>query len=186
MSSKISGINRFMYFARRHWKWMVQAAVLLLILSWLVIAWINLNQNLAARNFGLGFDFLWNQAGFAIGESPIPFSPTDFYITAMGVGLLNTCRVVVLGLVLATLLGITVGLGRLSSNWLVNRLAAVYVQGLRNTPLLLQLLFWYSAFFCLFPRLTRLSISIIWPISVSKGCLSPAYWGQKALRSVCR
>ena len=141
MSSKTSGVNRSIQFARQHWKWIVQAAVLLLILSWLVIAWINLNQNLAARNFGLGFDFLWNQAGFAIGESPIPFSPTDFYITAMGVGLLNTLKVVVLGLFLATLLGLTVGLGRLSSNWLVNRLAAVYVQGLRNTPLLLQLLF---------------------------------------------
>ena len=140
-----------MQFIKRHWQWIVQAAVLLVILSWLIIAWINLNQNLAARNFGLGFDFLWNQAGFAIGESPIPFSPTDFYITALGVGLLNTCKVVVLGLFLATFIGIGVGLGRLSSNWLVNRLASVYVQGLRNTPLLLQLLFWYSAFFLSLP-----------------------------------
>lgn len=152
MSSKqTSWINRGVQFTRQHWQWLVQAAVLLLILSWLVIAWINLNQNLAQRNFGLGFDFLWNQAGFAIGESPIPFSPTDFYITALGVGLLNTCKVVVIGLVFATILGITVGLGRLSSNWLVNRLAAVFVQGLRNTPLLLQLLFWYSAFFLSLP-----------------------------------
>lgn len=147
----IAGVKSLLSFIRQHWTWFFQGIVLL-ALGWVLFAsWINLNQNLSQRNFGLGFDFLWNQAGFAIGESPVPFSPQDFYITALGIGLLNTLRVVVVGLAVATVLGITVGLARLSENWLVNRLALVYVQVLRNTPLLLQLLFWYSAFFLSLP-----------------------------------
>lgn len=142
--------------------------MILLVLSWFLLAsWINLNQNLSQRNFGLGFDFLWNQAGFAIGESLVPFSPQDFYITALAVGLLNTLKVIVVGLGAATILGITVGLARLSDNWLVNRLALVYVQVLRNTPLLLQLLFWYSAFFLSLPS-SASPLSVLDSIFLSK------------------
>ena len=146
-----SSIWRFVRLIRQYWPWISQGLVLLVIGWFLLASWINLNQNLSQRNFGLGFDFLWNQAGFAIGESPVPFSPQDFYITALWIGLLNTLKVVGVGLVIATILGVTVGLARLSENWLVNRLALVYVQILRNTPLLLQLLFWYAAFFLSLP-----------------------------------
>lgn len=150
-SAASSWIQRLGSFYRRHWKGVVQGAMILVLMTWIAIAWINLNQNLAQSNFGLGFDFLWNQAGFAIGESPIAFSSTDLYIHALWVGLLNTFKVVIFGLIISTILGVTVGLARLSDNWLVNRLALVYVQILRNTPLLLQLLFWYSAFFLSLP-----------------------------------
>ena len=150
-SDQTSMLQRLVTFIRQYWSWISQGFVLLLLGWFLLASWINLNQNLSQRNFGLGFDFLWNQAGFAIGESPVPFSAQDFYITALWIGLLNTLKVVVVGLVIATILGITVGLARLSDNWLVNRLALLYVQILRNTPLLLQLLFWYSAFFLSLP-----------------------------------
>jgi general L-amino acid transport system permease protein len=120
--------------------------VVVIVLGFL---WLNTNlqENLARQNFGLGFDFLSRQAGFGIGESVIPYHPTDPYAQALAVGLLNTLRVVVLGLILATGIGILVGIGRLSSNWLVRQLASLYVEILRNTPLLLQLLFWYAVVF---------------------------------------
>ena len=148
-------LKRLFSFTRQHWSWISQGGLLLIIGWFLLASWINLTQNLSRGNFGFGFDFLWNQAGFAIGESPLPYSPQDLYVTALWIGLLNTLKVVVVGLVIATVLGIAVGLARLSDNWLVNRLALVYVQILRNTPLLLQLLFWYSAFFLSLPAANK-------------------------------
>jgi general L-amino acid transport system permease protein len=91
------------------------------------------------RGLGFGFSFLGRQAGFDISESLIPYSSTDTYATAFVVGLLNTLFVSAVGIVLATLLGLVVGVARLSPNWLLNRVAAGYVELMRNTPLLLQL-----------------------------------------------
>ena len=104
----------------------------------------NTLTNLANRNISTGFGFLDREAGFAIGESPIAYSPADTYGRAIWVGILNTLRVAVLGIVLATLLGTVLGIARLSSNWLVRRVAGVYVEVMRNVPLLLQLFFWYA------------------------------------------
>src|SRR3974390_3933144 len=73
----------------------------------------------------------------------LPYTPKDTYLWAFIVGIVNTLRVAVIGIVLATVLGTIVGIARLSSNWLLSRLAAVYVEVLRAIPLLLQLLFWY-------------------------------------------
>ena len=100
--------------------------------------------NLASRNIATGFGFLDREAAFAIGESPIAYDASDSYGRAFLVGLLNTLRVAALGIVLATVVGTLVGLARLSGNWLLRRLAALYVETLRNVPLLLQLFFWYA------------------------------------------
>lgn len=104
----------------------------------------NTLANLAARNIATGFSFLDRQAGFAIGEALISYSAADSYFRALMVGLVNTLRVGVIGIVLATLIGTIVGVARLSSNWLVAKVAAGYVELFRNIPLLLQLFFWYA------------------------------------------
>jgi general L-amino acid transport system permease protein len=110
--------------------------------AWYLVS--NTLHNLAARNITTGFDFLHREAGFAIGESVIPYTPTDTYGRAIWVGLLNTLRVSAVGIVAATLLGTVLGVARLSGNWLVSRLAGGYVEVVRNIPLLLQLFFWYA------------------------------------------
>lgn len=109
---------------------------------WYLIS--NTLHNLSVRNITTGFDFLAREAGFAIGESAIQYTPADTYGRALSVGVLNTLRVAVIGIVLATLLGTIIGIARLSSNWLIAKLASVYVEVMRNIPLLLQLFFWYA------------------------------------------
>ena len=84
-----------------------------------------------------------NPASFGIGESFIPYEPSNTYARALVVGLVNTLVVSALGIVLTTIVGVLAGVARLSSNWLINRFAAAYVGVIRNTPLLLQLMFWY-------------------------------------------
>ncbi|MFX5705483.1 ABC transporter permease subunit, partial [Acinetobacter baumannii] len=84
------------------------------------------------------------EAGFGISEHVIEYSPADSYGRAILVGFLNTIKVAVIGIVLATFIGVVVGLARLSPNWLVARMATVYVESLRNVPLLLQLIIWYG------------------------------------------
>jgi general L-amino acid transport system permease protein len=105
----------------------------------------NTVQNLEARRIASGFAFLSREAGFEIGETGwLAYSAADSYLRALAVGLANTFRVAALGVVLATLLGAAVGLARLSPNWLLARLAAGYVEVVRNVPLLVQLFFWYA------------------------------------------
>jgi amine acid ABC transporter, permease protein, 3-TM region, His/Glu/Gln/Arg/opine family len=123
---------------------LAQVAVLggvILLVAYLVS---NTLTNLEARNIATGFGFLDREAGFGISEAPVPYSPADTYLRALGVGVLNTLKVSIVGIALATIIGIVVGIARLSRNWLVARLAGVYVEGLRNIPVLLQLFFWYS------------------------------------------
>lgn len=109
--------------------------------------WVGQNtlDNLAARNLPLGFGFLRETAGFAISESLIPYTEQSTYGRVLLVGLLNTLQVSLLGIVAATAVGFLVGIARLSHNWLVARLAAAYVETVRNVPLLLQLFVWYFA-----------------------------------------
>src|SRR3712207_1536836 len=106
--------------------------------------WGNTVHNLEVRRIATGFGFLDREAGLPIGESVIPYSPTDTYLRALLVGLLNTLKVAVVGIVLATVLGTLVGIARLSRNWLLSKIAGVYVEVIRDLPLLLQLLFWRS------------------------------------------
>src|ERR1700739_4522697 len=100
--------------------------------------------NLRRQNIATGFGFLDREAAFGIGESLIEYSPADTYARAFLVGLTNTLYVSATGIVLATILGTLVGLARLSSNWLIARLAQIYVEAFRNIPLALQLLFWWA------------------------------------------
>jgi general L-amino acid transport system permease protein len=105
--------------------------------------WSNTVHNLSARRISTGFAFLGREAGMPIADSLLAYNPKDTYFWAFVVGVANTLRVAVIGIVLATILGTLIGISRLSANWLLSRLAAVYVEVLRDIPLLLQLLFWY-------------------------------------------
>ncbi|PNH79418.1 amino acid ABC transporter permease [Vibrio diazotrophicus] len=105
----------------------------------------NALNNLSARGIATGFDFLSQPAGFGIGLSLIEYNETFSYGRTFVVGLLNTALVSFLGIILATVIGFVLGIARLSSNWLVSRLAAVYIETFRNIPLLLQIFFWYVA-----------------------------------------
>ncbi|WP_237173470.1 amino acid ABC transporter permease [Paracandidimonas lactea] len=104
----------------------------------------NTLHNLQIRNISTGFAFLDREAGFAIGESVIEYSPADTYGRAIWVGILNTLRVSIIGIVAATLFGTLLGIARLSKNWLISSVATVYIEVMRNIPLLLQLFFWYA------------------------------------------
>ena len=103
----------------------------------------NTIANLQKQNLASGFGFLNKTAGFDISQTLVEYHSTHSYGRAFVVGLLNTLLVSALGIVFATVLGFTIGLGRLSDNWIVARLSTVYVETVRNVPLLLQLFIWY-------------------------------------------
>ncbi|KGK11196.1 amino acid ABC transporter permease [Vibrio navarrensis] len=105
----------------------------------------NALTNLESRGIATGFDFLSQEAGFGIGLTLIEYDETHSYGTTFVVGLLNTALVSFLGIIVATFLGFVIGIARLSTNWLVSRFAAVYIETFRNIPLLLQIFFWYFA-----------------------------------------
>ncbi|MBD2677876.1 MULTISPECIES: amino acid ABC transporter permease [Nostoc] len=154
----------------RIWKIVGQFFAVFLIVVIVVILWENLNRNLQQLGIQFGFDFLKQQASFVIGETPISYKPTDTYSRALWVGLINSLRVAIAGIFLTTIVGITAGIARLSDNWLVRNITMVYVEAFRNTPLLLQLLFWYFAVFLSFPK-TENKISLWGFISLSQSGL---------------
>jgi len=125
----------------RGWFFQVITLFLFLYLGWSL--WDNLQTNLSHRGITTGFGFLDTEAGFGIITHLIEYSESSSYGRAFLVGLLNTLLVSVIGIILATLLGLIVGVARLSSNWLVSRMALAYVEIIRNIPLLLQIFFWY-------------------------------------------
>ena len=111
-------------------------------------------SNYRERGLIFSFGFLGEEASFDLAEG-IPFSPTDSYARAFLVGVVNTIRVASLGVVLATLLGLVTGIARLSDNWLVSKIASVYIEIIRNTPLLVQLFFLYFAVILKLPQLKK-------------------------------
>ncbi len=119
----------------------------------------NVSQNLARQSIPFGLDFWDTQAGFDINQTLIPYTAQSSYGQAFWVGLLNTLLVASIGIVFATILGFMVGIARLSKNWIIAQIAMVYVEVIRNLPLLLQLLFWYKAVLEPLPR-PRGSISL--------------------------
>ena len=152
-----------------------QVAVIAVVAGLLYLAFRNMADSLARQGVTLGFGFLENAAGFDLGESLIPYSNTDTFARALLAGLLNTLLVSVLGIVFSTVLGIAVGIARLSGNWLVNRLAWLFVELMRNVPLLVLLIFIYTAIFLKLPRV-RQAISV-GPIYLSnRGVAIP--WGE--------
>ena len=123
---------------------LAQVGVLLAVLIGVFFLLANLKRGLEAQDLDTSFAFLGRPAGFRIAEG-LSFSPEDTYFKAFLVGFYNTIRATAFGILFASLLGLVVGTARLSSNWLVNRLAYGYVETIRNTPLLVQLVFWYFA-----------------------------------------
>ncbi|NJK65298.1 MAG: ABC transporter permease subunit [Microcoleus sp. CSU_2_2] len=136
----------------RFWKIAGQAIALILVIAVAAILWDNLSANYSQLGIAFGFDFLNSQASFDIGEKVISYNPENSYRQAYLVGLVNSLRVMGIGIILATIAGLTVGISRLSDNWLLRTLAGLYVEIIRNTPLLLQLFFWYFAVFISLPK----------------------------------
>ena len=135
-----------------------QVVFLLGVILLLVILYTNMLRGLRGLGLTLNLNFLQNEAGFDISEG-IPYEPTDTYLKAFWVGILNTLKVSIVGIVCATLLGLLFGIARLSSNWLLRTIATAYVECFRNLPLLLQILFWYTAVVAQLPRV-RESLSV--------------------------
>jgi len=154
-------MGQFAVRSRQQWiNIALQAALLVVVGGLIYAAVVNASYNLAKAGIASGFRFWDNTAGFDISQSLIPYSSsTSTFGRAFWVGLLNTLLVASLGIVLATALGFTIGIARLSRNWLVSRLAGGYVELIRNIPLLLQILFWYNAVLKSLPDL-RGSIAI--------------------------
>ncbi len=125
--------------------YMYQAVLFAAVVYFVYAAVDNALFNLQKQKIASGFGFWNNTAGFDIGQRLIPYETTSTYGRAFWVGLLNTLLVAGVGIVFATIFGFIIGIARLSKNWLVQKLATIYVEVIRNTPLLLQLLFWYNA-----------------------------------------
>jgi len=128
-----------------------QVVALLLVGGVCYYLFSNTQANLQRQSIATGFGFLDNEASFEIGESLIDYSAADSYFRALLVGALNTIKVAFIGIVLTTILGTLIGVARLSSNWLVAKLAAAYIEVMQNIPVLLQLFFWYAIFYEAFP-----------------------------------
>ena len=122
-----------------------QAVALVVTVAFGLYLFENTQNNLRRLGIASGFGFLSSSSGFDIIQTLIPYSATSSYGRVFWVALLNTLLVSALGIVLATLLGFVIGVARLSRNWLISRLALVYIETFRNIPLLLQIFFWYFA-----------------------------------------
>lgn len=142
----------------------ISAVLVIGLLIWIVT---NLLEAAEQRGLGLGFAFLDQSAGFPIGEGVVPYSPADSFLYAFWVGVLNTIKVAVVGVLLTTLLGTLVGLARVSTNWLVSRLALAYIELHRNVPVLVLLFIWYFAVFAQLPSVSN-SIQLPGPIYVNQ------------------
>jgi general L-amino acid transport system permease protein len=154
----------------------------------IALAWIgyeiaaNARANLETQHITAGFGFLKNTAGFDVSQNLIPYSGSDSYTRVFLVGLLNTLLVSVIGIVFATVIGFIVALGRLSPNWLISRLAGAYVEGIRNLPLLFQILFWYLAVLAALPG-PRQSISLFGVLFLNnRGLIVPTPIGEPGLQ----
>ncbi|TCD14569.1 amino acid ABC transporter permease [Oricola cellulosilytica] len=133
--------------------WIFQIVLAILIVYLVYAGWSNMNANLQAAGIASGWAFLGNNAGFAISQSLIEYSQaSSSYGRVYVIGLLNTLIIAFFGIIFATIIGFLMGVARLSKNWLVSRLATVYVEALRNIPLLLQIFIWYFGVLRLLPQ----------------------------------
>jgi general L-amino acid transport system permease protein len=145
----------------------ISAAIILGFLYWAIVNFLEITRQ---RGMPLTFDFLKDPAGFPISESHIPYEPTMSFGRAFMVGLINTLLVSVLGIIFSTVLGLIVGLARLSTNWLVGRIALAFIEFNRNIPLLVLLFLLYFGIFTKLPNVTE---SIVFP--------GPIYMNQRGL-----
>jgi general L-amino acid transport system permease protein len=161
---------------RRVVPWLVQGAVGVAILVVIALLLGNLVRNLTAAGLLLTWRWLGQPASFDVAESLIPFDASMPYWRVLVVGLVNSLRAIVVGLVGATVLGTAVGMAAFSGNGLLRRLARVYVEVIRNIPLLLQLLFWYFVVFLALPNSTA---ALQWPgVVLSKSGLYLAWFAD--------
>jgi general L-amino acid transport system permease protein len=139
----------------------------------------NAIENLTRAKVASGFGFWDNIAGFDINQTLIEYSTTSTYGRAFWVGLLNTLLVASLGIVFATILGFLIGIARLSTNWLLARISGLYVELVRNLPLLLQLLFWYHAVLKALPERLDESVSVFGGFLNRRGLFLPQPIGRQ-------
>lgn len=137
---------------KRSHRWLLQLGIVLVLLTVTGVLINNLAVNLIRTGLGLSFEWLSRPAGFALAEHPLPYRSSDPYAWALLVGWLNSLKVILAGLVSATVLGVLAGAARRSINPLLRQLAALYVGLIRQVPLLLQLLFWYFVALLGLPR----------------------------------
>jgi len=179
---------------------LLQLGVSLAVLGALFFLGYTAYQGMVARGIPFTFAFLGQEAGFTISEGKTlafegqrlvlrPFMPSDAYWQAFFTGVYNTLRVSIAGIVLTTLLGVLVGVGRLSSNWLVNRLSFAFVELVRNTPLLVQMFFWYFGAILKLPPVRQASevfglvisqrgLFVPWPVpGPGWAAFAPFFWG---------
>lgn len=135
------------------WVRAIAAQAILAITLAVLVVWIvdNTIDNLRSANIASGFGFLENRAGFDISQTLVSYTSASTYGRALVVGLLNTLLVAGLGVIFASLIGFLAGIARLSGNWLIAKIATVYIETFRNVPILLQLLFWYKAVLSVLP-----------------------------------
>ncbi len=124
-------------------QWVVQIVSAIIVIAIVSGFIFNVANEIRDREIPFGFSFLDEAAQIPIGESVIHYDPSQSYLYGFTVAALNTIKASVLGVIIATLLGIVIGVSRLSSNWLLSKLALVYIETFRNIPLLIQLLFWF-------------------------------------------
>ena len=129
-----------------------QVALLLVIGAVLYLVAATTQENLARLGVDSGIDFLWKRAGFEIGQKLIPYNANSTIAHAFVVALLNTLLLAAVSIICASILGVIIGLARLSDNWLVSRLATAYIEIFRNIPALLQIFFWYFVVLRTLPR----------------------------------
>jgi His/Glu/Gln/Arg/opine family amino acid ABC transporter permease subunit len=147
---------------------LAQLLFLFIAVGALVFFYRNVSSALDNSNLSFSFGFLDGRAGFDLAEKTIPFSASDTYLRAIVVGLVNTLKVGLTGIVLCSLLGVAVGVMRLSRNWLLRTLATSYVELLRNTPLAVQLIFWYYAVILSIPPLADNPVRILGGLYLSQ------------------
>ncbi len=162
------------------WVAQILSAVLVLGFMWFFVS--NVLQAAEVRGLSWSYTFLREAAGFPISESVIPYDEARTFGYAFIVGVLNTLKVALVGIVLATLLGIVAAVARLSTNWLVSKIASVYIEIIRNIPLLVQLFFWYFGFFQALPAVKE-ATALPGPIYISQRGLymvwfepTPTFW----------
>jgi general L-amino acid transport system permease protein len=164
--------------------WLLQLAVLAVLVFLVLEAIHNARVNVARLGLEPGFDFLRSEAGFQISQHLIPYGPSSRYIDAVYVAILNTLAVVSVSIVLSTILGLLAALGRLSRNPLLAKISTAYIELFRNVPLLLQIFFWYFTALVLVPRV-RDSIELGPALLNNRGLYLPSFSLDAASWWVC-
>lgn len=141
----INGANSF-YNNPKYRGWIYQSLLLVFLIGFFYTIITNTLDNMAAQGIKSGFSFLESPAGFDVLMTLIPFETTDSYFRIFAIGILNTILVSLIGIFFATILGFIFGIAYFSQNYLIRKIAVIYVEVFRNIPVILQVIFWYTVF----------------------------------------